>query len=598
MANRLTTLFDFDSNAGIKSIKNIQTEIRNADGLFGKMKAGGAASFEALKANAGNFALVAGTAIAGFGATALKTFADTGIAAGKFAEATGLGVEAASRWIEVASDVGVGADTMQGAFVKLNKELAGGSPLADKLGLSLKKTADGAVDVNATMLEAIRSVSAIADPTERAAAASTLFGRNFAEASEIVFAGAENMEAALAGVSDQQVIDEEELAKAREMRERMDQMSDAMDRAKLAAGEFLFDFGSKLKDVGTELGRFVGDLAGVNSPEARSANDAIVQGLEEAEAAAAAFDKTLLKGVDTYDEARAVAAKYADGLADTTDKTHAANLITNDWATSQEQLQTKLASTSGAMDIINADIEAAKESFRRFGSDGVENMGRVEDASGDAKDEVNELKEAFEDLRDELSDRSAYLDLKDSFDEVESAAQEAWDTAAAGADNAEAKARDHEQAIIDMKGKVMDYAEELGNVPAETVTSILALIDQGKLSEAEAALDRLSQPRNVAVSVRVSGGGGVFRSADGNYNTPSGPHVINDGLGGELVELPGGSKVMTAANTRNYLGQMNGGTAATMMTAVHFHTHVNNVVASGSPDHVAATLNRRLRGRL
>ena len=78
-----------------------------ATGAMGKFKAGSNAALSAVKANAGNFAMAAGAALVGFAVKSVGAFQDLALASGKFADATGLSVEEASRFIEVGGDIGV-----------------------------------------------------------------------------------------------------------------------------------------------------------------------------------------------------------------------------------------------------------------------------------------------------------------------------------------------------------------------------------------------------------------------------------------------------------------------------------------------------------
>lgn len=238
-SDQVKVLIDVDSTGATSGITKFKSSFAEAEGAVGKFKVASGAAFDFVKNNAATFAAAAGAAITAFAIDGIKKFQDLAIEAGKFAEATGLNVEQASRWIEVAGDVGVGADTVQGAINKLNKAISANKPEWKDLGQELIRTEDGLIDVNATFLETVDAVNAIKDPTEKARVAAGLFGKGWTSMSELIAQGSGRLTASLAAVSDQKVINEAELAKARDFRAAMDGFSDAVDDAGMKLGEAL-----------------------------------------------------------------------------------------------------------------------------------------------------------------------------------------------------------------------------------------------------------------------------------------------------------------------------------------------------------------------
>ena len=118
---------------------------------------------------------------------------------------------------------------------------------------------------------------------------------------------------------------------------------------------------------------------------------------------------------------------------------------------------------------------------------------------------TDDLTASFQELRGEISQRGAYRDLKDQFDAVKVAAEEAYIAAAEGSEDAESKSRDHQQAVDDLILEVLGYGTELGNLPDKVTAEIVALIDQGKLDEAEALIEWTARQRDVQLRLRVSG---------------------------------------------------------------------------------------------
>ena len=229
MAITIPVLTEF-SDKGLKSAKaafaNFKTDVGNATGAMGKFKAGSNAALSAVKANAGALAVAGGAAIAGFAVKAIGQFQDLALASGKFADATGLSVENASRWTEIGGDIGIGADAIQGAIGKMNKTLGTTPELFKELGVDVVRTDSGLTDVNGTFLAVIDRLKEIKDPAERARVAAQLLGKGWQEMAQFINLGSAELQKSLDSVSGAQVISDEELRKAKEYRDTMDDLGD------------------------------------------------------------------------------------------------------------------------------------------------------------------------------------------------------------------------------------------------------------------------------------------------------------------------------------------------------------------------------------
>jgi len=242
MAINIPILTEF-SDSGIKAAKaafsNFKTAVADAEGGMGKFKAGSNAALDAVKANAGNLAMAGGAALVGFAAQGIKAFQDLALAAGKFADATGLSVQDASRYIEVAGDLSIPVDAVEGAIGRLNKTIGADPDKVRDLGVDLVYLKDGSVDVNATFLNTIDRLKAIKDPAEKAKVAAQLLGKGWQSMAELIELGADDLKKSLNGVSDQQVIDPKELKRAKDFRDTMDDFGDKAKKLSIALGEFL-----------------------------------------------------------------------------------------------------------------------------------------------------------------------------------------------------------------------------------------------------------------------------------------------------------------------------------------------------------------------
>lgn len=525
MANKITTVLEFvGADGASKQIKRLSQDFQKAEGASAKFKVASAGFKDVLKQNVAQAAAVAGTALVAFGVKSVQAFQETALEAGKFADATGLAVDDASRWIEVAGDVGVSAETMEGAFLRLNKAIGDGAPVLEEYGIQAQYGADGQVDVNKTMLEAIRVVGKIKDPTERAAAAQQLFGRSYAQAAEIIFDSADNVAAKLGEVSEAKVIDEEELEKARKFRELMDNLQDAIQDMSLAAGEYLVP-------VLQDAGETIADLNEIIRTGTGGTNDltgAIKGGLKVAmgdwrgvaeDAAEAQRDQALATDLATTAiEAASEAARIA----------------------ANDAYQKQIDATEAAMDGLAAQGERYVEGLIEAG----EEQKAVNDALAESKQRADDasyaiqrLDGSWDSLRGDIDGANTWLDLQDQFDQVEVKAEEAWTAAAEGADDAEQKARDYERSMNDTKIAVGDYATEVLNLPDEVVSKLIADIDAGKKAEVEAFLKRLGDGVTLPIRPKIvssDGSTGTSVRVDENGNLS----VIGAGANGGIVTRP------------------------------------------------------------
>lgn len=226
------------------SLSSLKSDVSEAEGAFGKLKAGAGGAFDILKSSpalaAGGIA-AAGAAIGTFAAKSITAFQDTALAAGKFADATGLSVDDASRLIEVAGDIGVSADTVQSALGKMEKAIGSNPQKFRDLGIQIRYAADGTVDVKGTFLNAVDALNRIEDPAKRAATAAQIFGKGWQGMAELLAMSSDQIVTAMGNVDSAKAINEDELRRAREFRDLMDSLRDAMERVSITAGGALVD---------------------------------------------------------------------------------------------------------------------------------------------------------------------------------------------------------------------------------------------------------------------------------------------------------------------------------------------------------------------
>jgi hypothetical protein len=252
MAINIPILTEF-SDSGIKAAKaafgNFKTAVADAEGGMGKFKAGANVALDAVKANAGNLALAGAAAFGTFATKAITAFQDIALASGKFADATGLSVEDASRYLEVAGDLSIPVDAVEGAIGRLNKTIGADPDKVRNLGVDLVYLNDGSLDVNATFLKTIERIKGIKDPAEKARVATQLLGKGWQSMSELIEMGADDLKASLDSVSSAQIISDEELAKAKEYRDTIDDLGDLWNSFVISAGGAFVTFANDTKEL-------------------------------------------------------------------------------------------------------------------------------------------------------------------------------------------------------------------------------------------------------------------------------------------------------------------------------------------------------------
>ena len=262
MAIRIPIITDLQDK-GIRDAKaafgNFKTSVANAEGGLGKFQAGSKSIMDSVAANAATFAIAGGIAFAKFASDGVKAFQDLALEAEKFATATGLAIEDASRYMEAAGDIGVPIDAVETAIGKLNRTIGADPDKVRDLGVDLVYLKDGSLDVNETFLNTIDRLKKIKDPAEKARVAAQLLGKGWQSMSTLIDMGADDLRKSLDSVSESKVINPEELAKAKELRDVIDNLKDKVEDLSLSIGQSLvpalgglgdvIDAGLKVRDV-------------------------------------------------------------------------------------------------------------------------------------------------------------------------------------------------------------------------------------------------------------------------------------------------------------------------------------------------------------
>lgn len=459
-ADKLTVVIDFVTGPATSGLGKLRTEVKQAEGAFGKMQVVGSAAFQAVKDNAAEMALLAGAALVQFGRQAVSEFQKTALEAGKFSEATGTAVEEASRWIEVGGDLGIGADKIEGAMMRLNKALGANETALAEYGVEIVRADNGTIDANATFERAVTTIGAIEDPTRRAQAAQEAFGRGYGEIAVLMGMSADELRRKLQAVSQERVITKEELDRARGYQAALEDLKDVVGDLEMALGQALvpaltdaaegavqlFDAFSKVDEIAQDVtGQGVADWA-----------SDLVSPFGVARKAADELTKALGTNV-TASEALDYAWDYTTGNLE------------------------KRPDTEYLEDLAR-DLENAKNKTDNFGMavDAVDpRLDQLKTGMDDARNATRELNEAYDRLTEKLRQAEVWDEFSVKMYEYRSST-----------DQSEASTREY-------IGALADTVVALDDIPDETKARLITELEQGAIDEVERELAHLSRLRTI-----------------------------------------------------------------------------------------------------
>lgn len=249
---RVSVLIDVTGDKAVSSLGNIKSKIGEAEGAAGKLKAAAGGVGDILQANVAAAAAGAGAAVAKFVGDSIGKFNDLATKSGDLATQMGTSVENASRWVEVADDLGVSADAIGAAAGRLNREAASGA---------LAKYGIDAADSNERLLQTLDYLQTIPDEADRAKVQFELLGKGGAALTPLI-GRTKELRDRLADVSDQKIIDDEELQKSRDYADAVDNLTDVWgDFQNEIGGDVIPALATLLTTLG-DVWHAVDDLAG------------------------------------------------------------------------------------------------------------------------------------------------------------------------------------------------------------------------------------------------------------------------------------------------------------------------------------------------
>lgn len=629
MANKITTILEVITGGAQRDLGKLRSEVQNTDGAFNKLKVGAKGAGDFIKANIAEGAIAAGAALAAFGAQSLKTFQDTALEAKNLASLTGDNVEQSSRLNAIWKQSGADAKDLQDVLLQMNGVLSTNKTLVKELGINLE---DGAT-VGQRFEQVADALDQIPDAAKRSQMASQVFGEEGVRQYNALRNAVGDVGEAMANVSDAQVIDEDEVRKAERLREAMKKLNTAIADIQLVAAETAISVGDFIKDTSTLLGNVLSPW----NRDAREANKEITEAWDKSSEAAANFDRELLKNAKSSSDVWNI----VNGL---TGDVTAANIVTVEWTNTQKRLNEELRNTieaangtTDAATIIQREIDAAAERYRRFGADGVENMGAVEeasvstaDAAGQLADAINEqrdaAREAAEAMRDQADGVYDLYGAEASLEDAVAKANEVMEQIANG--EFEGSQRDAREAVIDVaraadeqanallatKGLTMDsvtgqrewvdsmldsartlsgplrqevlnHISRVTGIPTEILTKFGVEMDSAALAKIQADLDAAARTRFVRFAPTGTAGGAIIDGGDTGPRTRTGVGATG-GIVTQATRAIIGENGPEAVIPLNQMpgasalpGGMGGGVTVVVQGHIYGDSHLRQVIA-------------------
>jgi hypothetical protein len=567
---------DIAANKGAKALQQLKSDVAAADGSFAKMGAtvkgaGNVLSAMPLSAVAGA-AVGAGLAIKGLA----DNFTETALNANKMASATGLTVTAASEWIAAGDDVGVTADTMAGAFGKATKAIGLAPEKFDALGVSLAHTKDGAVDMNGTLINAIDAINGIQDPTQKAALASQLFGKSWAELTPLIDRGGAAIRETMEATSDAQRITEEEVESAKKWQAVMDNLGDVVTDLKLDLGELIVQaLGPSLEAVAAlaakamELENNLKSLGGLKLPGI----EGLPGPIEAAAKGTGLWIENLsplalsLKTVDLASQGlNATVNASGDAYTDWTGIVHTAADAGGSWgdemATSSELVAQYGRSMGEATSRVEHGTDAAKTyaDFQKKQTDAINDTTKAIDALNQMRDQAIEVLEREQNAM--LSVIDSEVGYKRAVDDVGTALgefQQSQVAAATTVDDAKTSTDEAAEAQLAMEGSSRSLEDAISKAAAQAV---IYAQDQ-----AEAA------GQTFTTSDKIAAQAGALLELKGRFPELAGPidaHIA------KLNAIPGAKKTIIEIDTGESTADLQ--RVIDQMAQIHDKTvHVNAI---------------------
>lgn len=558
---KIELLIDVTTTGARSSLQSLKRDVDQADGAFGKVKAGASSAFGGMGNLVAGGVAAAGAAIAGFALRAVGDFQRVALQAGEMADKLGMPVDDASRLAEVAGDLGIELGTLETAIGRMNRSAATSPDKFDAIGAAIARNEDGTINVTETFKNAAEAIRRIPDAADRAAAAQEIFGKGWMGVAELIQGGARGITEAMASVENAKVIDEAEVEKARRFRDMMDSLKGRVETVALVIGEVLVDAIDGFEELGAAADEV---LRWATFRDARqmiydNLVDPIKAAGEEMEATFNGGLSDLIQGVKDIGAVADVDPLVRQFVA--------LGEALQGPATGFAELGDFGADAIPPMFELGATIEDVNALIR----DQADALNESVDAMRSAADSTIAADEAQEDFIDAVKESNRVAgDAEASAEDVADAVDDERDALRGAAEAAQRLAEDQASAAgsaLSATGKVdaynaslmanaryatpaarraaYEYLVQLNGIPAEVATEILADVDAGRLAAADAKINTASRRRETAIvadakTAQAEGDLNVLartRTANVRVDLTRGAGVVFNSAGGQQVRF-------------------------------------------------------------
>jgi hypothetical protein len=480
-SERIKLVIDVATGDATGPLRKLSTDLKEADGAFAKTRVAAGSAFDYIKQHAALAAVSAGAAIVAFGVKAVGAFQETALGAGELRDALGVTAEEASQLQEVAGDLGIGVDALGTAVGRMNRAAADTPGAFAEIGAEIKRNADGTINVTETFLEVVDALNEIPDASQRASAAQKIFGRGWQDMAELVGMGADELRAALDSVEGGKIIDDAEIARAREMRDQIDGLKGAWESFVITAGGALTTVSGAISDVKGGVDEFEDSIeramgANISTSNITIGFDTVAKKAEIAAAASKRMGDALLEAASGAVAAGADFNGAADAVESLMGATEGAA------GTARDHADAMLEEADAALEVSGAFRNAAE-----IGMDLQDAQSEVMRTAGDADASMHDLARSVQrvaDLEENLADANA-----------QAAGTTLNHTQRLDANNS-SLLRQASQLQGPQRSAILSYIAQINGIPPERISEIEAELNRGSVSNAESVLNRTSRARD------------------------------------------------------------------------------------------------------
>lgn len=208
--------------------------------------------------------LAVGTALAvgvGVAVKSVDAYVSLADAVREVAERSGATADEASRLVAVTDDYEISSTTAANAAFFLGRAISTNEDGLTKLGVVVDKNADGSTNLTGTLVNVADAYARTTDAGRRAELVQTALGRQGRELIPILEQGGQALQAMFAETPEGQLLDEKDLARAREYKLAVDNLHDVWQEFSVEIGQSIVPALADLVDFLAESVRWVDKLA-------------------------------------------------------------------------------------------------------------------------------------------------------------------------------------------------------------------------------------------------------------------------------------------------------------------------------------------------